>query len=84
MDAAEARDIAYMRDRDEARQQIWRIEYQISGGSTELASLIGFIRADSHHDALRLLQSNEETITEARVRLADDQDRIADNDQWDH
>ena len=81
MDAAEARDIAHMRDQNALRKQIWRIEYSLAG-MTGGATLINYIRADSHHNALRILtELLNSTIKEASVKLAKDQTLQAINDE---
>lgn len=74
--------------RDQLRRQIWRINYR-----TRSAKLEAHIRADTAEEALRTLaemeivrheclagDSHRAPITEARIRLALDQDRVADND----
>lgn len=74
--------------RDQLRRQIWRINY-----ITSAARLEAHIRAETAEEALRTLAEMEiirhdtcrghhhgAPIQEARIRLAMDQDRVADND----
>ncbi len=58
MDAAEARDISHMRDRDERRQQIWRIEYHI----VDAWDAIAFIRAEDQSEALKTLMETASLV----------------------
>lgn len=76
------------RNRDQLRRQVWRINY-----ITPAARLEAHIRAETAEEALRTLaemeitrhesltgHSDRASITEARIRLARDRDRVADND----